>query len=385
MKDTRTPTMQGPTVKPPALTNDFSEQEAQMTSSAMPPKFALTASPLNPPSDEGNANGLTPQQQADLERLGLSGDEIEALAYPIAAQILAASTRFAPEEWQQLWPTVKRLGLVSQMATILEDFYEKGHWLTSPDAVSLAMLEGFSYTNADGKKLGGFLELAQDGDRIGIRAVIPYDDFGKAIILNPRKTTTVLGRAVDAAKHPDGFRGAMNMPIGTNFVRFQKDSRVGENQGGTNVLDIADWTWAKNNAWLQAAVDRGDTIRFISDPTLPSTLFKDGKLIDGGMTVTGLELGVLLNKGLAPDKGSGNVAKFSKSDLLLHPVHWHKVKKEVVNKGQLKDMDTEAYKRFLYRSEDPDLSPKVAKDGNGNVIEFQSNFFGGTPREIVTS
>ena len=119
--------MQGPTVKPPGLTNDFSEQEAQMTSSAMPPKFALTASPLNPPNDESSANGLTPQQQADLERLGLSGDEIEALAYPIAAQILAASTRFAPEEWQQLWPTVKRLGLVSQMATILEEFYEKGH------------------------------------------------------------------------------------------------------------------------------------------------------------------------------------------------------------------------------------------------------------------
>ncbi len=372
-----------PTVRPPGLHNDFSEQEAEMKASAMPPKFALTASAVAPPNEDGNANGLTPQQQADLERLGLSGDEIEALAYPIAAQILAASTRFAPAEWQQLWPTVKRLGLVSQMATILADFYEKGDWLTSSDAVSLAMLEGFSYTNADGKKLGGFLELAQDGDRIGIRAVIPYDDFGKTIILNPRKTTTVLGRAVDAAKHPDGFRGAMNMPIGTNFVRFQKDSRVGENQGGTNVLDIADWTWAKNNAWLQAAVDRGDTIRFISDPMLPSTLFRDGKSIEGDMTVTGQELGVLLNKGLAPDKSSGNVAAFNKSELLLFPDHWIDVRKEVVKNGNLKDMDTEAYKRFLYRSESPDLSPKAAKDANGNVIEFQSNFFGGTPREKV--
>ncbi|MEY3443932.1 MAG: hypothetical protein RLZZ519_2213 [Bacteroidota bacterium] len=374
-----------PTVKPPGLHNDFSEQEAEMKASAMPPKFALTASAAPPPTDDSNANGLTPQQQADLERLGLSGDEIEALPYPNAVQILAASTRFAPQEWQQLWPTVKRLGLVSQIATILADFYEKGDWLTSPDAVSLAMLEGFSYTNADGKKMGGFLELAQEGDRVGIRAVIPYDDFGKTIILNPKKTTTVLGRAVDAAKHPDGFKGAMNMPIGTNYTRFQKGSKVGENQGGTNVLDIADWSWAKNNAWLQAAVDRGDTIRFISDPLLPSTLFRDGKLIDGGMTVTGLELGVLLNKGLAPDRGSGNVANFSKSDLLLHPVHWQKVKKEVVEKGHLKDIDMEAYKRFLYRSESPDLSPKVAKDGNGNVIEFQSNFFGGTPREMVSA
>ena len=164
------------------------------------------------------------------------------------------------------------------------------------DAVSLAVLEGFSYTNADGKKMGGFLELAQEGQRIGIRAIIPYDDFGKTVILNPKKTTTVLGRAVDAAKHPDGFQGAMNLPIGTNYFRFQQDAMVGENMGGTNVLDIADWSWAKNNAWLQAAVDRGDIIRFISDPMLPSTIFRDGELIDGGMTVTGQELGVLLNK-----------------------------------------------------------------------------------------
>ena len=101
-----------PTVKPPGLHNDFSEQEAEMKASAMPPKFALTASAAPPPTDDSNANGLTPQQQADLERLGLSGDEIEALPYPNAVQILAASTRFAPQEWQQLWPTVKRLGLV---------------------------------------------------------------------------------------------------------------------------------------------------------------------------------------------------------------------------------------------------------------------------------
>ncbi len=270
--------MHGPSVKPPGLHNDFSEQEAEMKASAMPPKFALTATPVNPPDEVSNANRLTPQQQAELERLGLTGDEIEALTYPIMTEFLAASTRFAPEEWQQLWPAVKRLGLVSQMATILADFYEKGDWLTSESAVSLAVLEGFSYTNADGKKMGGFLELAQEGQRIGIRAIIPYDDFGKTVILNPKKTTTVLGRAVDAAKHPDGFQGAMNLPIGTNYFRFQQDAMVGENKGGTNVLDIADWSWAKNNAWLQAAVDRGDIIRFISDPMLPSTIYRDGRI-----------------------------------------------------------------------------------------------------------
>jgi hypothetical protein len=377
--------MHGPSVKPPGLHNDFSEQEAEMKASAMPPKFALTATPVNPPDEVSNANRLTPQQQAELERLGLTGDEIEALTYPIMTEFLAASTRFAPEEWQQLWPAVKRLGLVSQMATILAEFYEKGDWLTSESAVSLAVLEGFSYTNADGKKMGGFLELAQEGQRIGIRAIIPYDDFGKTVILNPKKTTTVLGRAVDAAKHPDGFQGAMNLPIGTNYFRFQQDAMVGENKGGTNVLDITDWSWAKNNAWLQAAVDRGDIIRFVSDPMLPSTIFRDGKLIDGGMTVTGQELGVLLNKGLAPEKGSGNVGKFSKDDALLFPKYWKDVKKEVVMDGSLKDIDMEAYNRFLYRSESPDLSPKVANDSNGKMMEFQSNFFGGTPREKTSA
>ncbi len=356
-----------------------------MKASAMPPKFALTATPVNPPDEVSNANRLTPQQQAELERLGLTGDEIEALTYPIMTEFLAASTRFAPEEWQQLWPAVKRLGLVSQMATILAEFYEKGDWLTSESAVSLAVLEGFSYTNADGKKMGGFLELAQEGQRIGIRAIIPYDDFGKTVILNPKKTTTVLGRAVDAAKHPDGFQGAMNLPIGTNYFRFQQDAMVGENMGGTNVLDIADWSWAKNNAWLQAAVDRGDIIRFISDPMLPSTIFRDGELIDGGMTVTGQELGVLLNKGLAPDKSSGNVEKFSSLEASLFPKYWKDVRNKVIKNGNLKDIDMEAYNRFRYRSENPDLSPKTAKDANGNVIEFQSNFFGGTPREKASA
>ncbi|MFN8394215.1 MAG: hypothetical protein U0176_06010 [Bacteroidia bacterium] len=356
--------------------NDFSEQEATMTNSAMPPPFALTASPVNPPEDEEECDRLSPQQRAYLQRLGLSEEEIEEMPYPLAAQILSASTRFAAEEWDQLWPAVKRLGLVSQMAMILEDFYEKGKWLTSPDAVSLAVLEGFSYTNADGKKMGGFLELAQEGDRIGIRAIIPYDDYGKTVILNPRKTTTVLGRAVDAAKHPDGFRGAMNMHIGTNYFRFQQDVKVGENQGGANVLDIADWTWAKNNAWLQAAVDRGDIIRFVSDPWLASTAYKNPEAKDKSTTVTGDELGVLLHKGFAPENGSGIAKPYSESQMLLFPAFWEDLKAHVVE-NKLSDRDEDAYHRFRYGAERPDLSPQRDKATG----EVQRNFFGGSPKE----
>ena len=103
------------------------------------------------------------------------------------------------------------------------------------------------------------------------------------------------------------------------------------------------------------------------------------------MTVTGQELGVLLNKGLAPEKSSGNVEKFRRNDLLRFPNHWRAVKNKVVENGNLNDIDMEAYNRFRYRSENPDLSPKTAKDANGNVIEFQSNFFGGTPREKASA
>lgn len=380
MKDVSTSTMQGPALKSHGFTNDFTEQEAEMKSSAKPPKFALTASAVNPPADQGIANGLTLQQQAELEGLGLSGDDIAVLDAGVATDILAASMRFTQQEWQQLWPTVKRLGLVSQMARILEDFYEKGDWLTSASAVSLAVLEGFSYTNADGKRSGGFLELAQEGDRIGIRAIVPYDDFGQTLILNPKKTTTVLGRAVDAAKHPDGFQGAMNLPIGTNYFRFQQDAMVGENKGGMNVLDIADWSWAKNHAWLRAAVDRGDTIRFISDPTLPSTLFKKGNGIDDGMTVTGQEIGVLLNLGLAPDVNSGIVSEYTRNGAAEFLDHWDNVQKEVVDNGDFKDIDQEAYDCFLHRTEGPALEPKVARDENKNIIAVQSNFFGGQPK-----
>jgi hypothetical protein len=379
MKDTNTSTMQGPTVKPPGLTNDFSEQEETMTASLMPPAFALTAGAMGQPANDSGK--IPPTQQDALQRLGLSEAEIADLDAKTARNLLAASTRFAPEEWAQLWPTIKELGLVAQMPAILEDFYEKGNWLTSPSAVSLAVFEGFSYTNADGKRMGGFLELAQEGDRIGIRAIVPYDDFGQTLILNPKKTTTVLGRAVDAAKHPDGYKGAMNAPIGTNYFRFQQNARVGENQGGTNVLDIADWSWAKNNAWLQAAVDRGDIIRFVSDPILPTTLFKEGTDIDKGLTITGDEVGVLLNKGFAPEKATGIVGPYSSQDFLLFPEFWMAIMEKVEKSGRLKDIDPEAYSRFRFASELPAMIPQKDK-GSG---EIQTNFFGGSPKQLISA
>jgi hypothetical protein len=382
MNVTRTSTMQGPTIKPPGLSNDFSEQETSMTASAMPPKFALTASAVTPPSDDANANGLTAQQQAKLEQMGLLPDEIVALGGDTARDILAASKRFAPQEWQQLWPVLKRLGLVGQMATILHEFYELGEWLTSPDAESLAVLEGFSYTNAEGKKMGGRLELAREGDRIGIRAIVPYDDFGNAVILNPRKTTTVLGRFVDSAKHPDGFKGAMNLPIGTNYFRFQEGFGVGENMGGGNVLDIAAWTWAKNNAWLQAAIDRGDIIRFVSDPTLKTSLFKKGNGIKDGLTVTGMELGVLLNRGFAPDPVSGLVKPCARIEPSEYAEDWELTMAEVADKGFLTDLDRDAYDRFLNQCIDPVQGPTEEKDKDRNVLSTQTNFFGGVAKTV---
>jgi hypothetical protein len=356
--------------------NDFSQQEAEMSATAMPPSFALMAGAAAP-AELPNGDTPTEQQQGDLQALGLHQSDIATMDAAAATRMLAASQRFAPEEWQRLLPALKRHGLLGQMPNILYDFYIDGNWLTSESAVSLEVLEGFSYTNGEGKRMGGFLELAREGNRVGIRAIVPYDDFGKAVILNPKKTTTVLGRFVDAAKHPDGFQGAMNMPIGTNFFRFQDSFEVGKNTGGGNVLDIADWSWAKNNAWLQAAIDRGDIIRFVSDPTLKTSLFKKGNGIEDGLTVFGKELGVLLNRGLAPDPSSGIVAPCDEIKPSAYSKDWILVRSEVAESGDLANIDAETYQQYLSQTLAPVLAPVETTDDKKNVIATQSNFFGG--------
>lgn len=118
------------------------------------------------------------------------------------------------------------------------------------------------------------------------KLVFKYSGYGGDIAMVEGKSTAVFGRFTDPI-HGGGTK---------EFI--QNSSKVyetGANPNGINILNISDWTWAKNEAWVIESANRGDIIRFISDPKNPTNIFKNG--ISGEMTVTGLEVQTLESLG----------------------------------------------------------------------------------------
>jgi hypothetical protein len=369
MKETHSPTIHGPSVKSPGLHNDFSEQEESMTASAMPPKFALTA-------DANPGNPVKPPYGDQLHELGLTDDEIEAMSPIFAKRLIAVAENYAPSQWQQLRAAFTKAGRLDQFAATIVAFDERFEWLTAEDAISIEVFADMPFNTIAGRK-SGHVELVNQAGTIGLRAIVPFEGFGGNLILSPDQTSTVLGRSVEGTTKED-FAEGMNQPRGTNYFRYQKNFMVGKNQGGGNVLDVQDrtWTWPLNNAWLQASVDRNDKIRFISDPSKPSTLFKRGGTIKDGLTVTGMELGVLLHKGFGPDVNTGEVKKgYLPEDEGIF-ADWIKIKGTVKSEGYLDMVDNEAYQTFFHDSQGPALAPKQYFSPQGDLVATQTNFFG---------
>lgn len=117
-----------------------------------------------------------------------------------------------------------------------------------------------------------------------------YYGFGGDIVMTESKSTAVFGRFNDPI-HGGGTKEFIQNPT--------KMFETGANPNGINILNIEDWTWAKNKAWVIESANRGDVIRFISDPTNPTNIFKNG--ISGERTVTGLEIQTLENLGYVWD------------------------------------------------------------------------------------
>jgi hypothetical protein len=256
-------------------------------------------------------------------------------------------------------------------------FYGRMDWNIDVDVQSLAVLPNMPFQTVAGQKTG-HVELVRKGGKIGMRAIVPFEGFGGNMILDAQNTSTVLGRSVESITKEE-FAEAMNAPRGTNYFRFQKNMMVGKNEGGGNVLDVQDktWTWALNNAWLQAAVDRRDRIRFVSDPSKASTLFKRGGTIKDGLTVTGMELGVLMHKGMAPDVDSGEVRKGYMPSDRQTVEDWREIKERVKIEGKLDEIDQDAYENYLHGAQNPALSLKQYYSPKGDLVATQTNTFGG--------
>lgn len=111
----------------------------------------------------------------------------------------------------------------------------------------------------------------------------PYTGFGGDIVAPAGQTTTLLGRYADLI---DGG--------GTRVFIGQNTSTTGPNSGGLNVLNINPWTLGLNVSWLMDAINRGDNIRLISDPSHVPNYFGG----DGGISVTAHEIGILIDQGV---------------------------------------------------------------------------------------
>ena len=211
------------------------------------------------------------------------------------------------------------------------------------------------------------------------RKVVPFSGYGGDLEFDEDVTTTVLGRSVEGGTKEDMIAN-VDQPLGTNYFRYQPEFMVGKNKGGGNVLDVADrtWTWPLNNAWLQASLDRGDRIRFISDPADPTTVYREGNP-KKGLTVTGQELGVLVNRGFAPVEGNGLVTEGYRPTNKSLWARWRKIAREVKSTGLLTQVDKVAYSQFLSQSQAPARGAKEYKNPSGEIVAVQTNFFGGTP------
>lgn len=137
--------------------------------------------------------------------------------------------------------------------------------------------------------------LTKEGKEIGKIAgntlTIRYSKFGGDIVCQPEKTTTVIGRFFDLA---DGD--------GIKVIKENKLYKYGENPGGINILDDANWSWKINENWLREAVGRDDVIRVISDPHILENLytFKNG-IQTSNLTTFGNELKLLESLGFVQD------------------------------------------------------------------------------------
>ncbi|EHR73196.1 hypothetical protein BurJ1DRAFT_4404 [Burkholderiales bacterium JOSHI_001] len=127
---------------------------------------------------------------------------------------------------------------------------------------------------------------------------------GAALVPNPDKTTTVLGR------YEQDMQGIIE-----DQLKLPKGSDFGPKTGGFNVLNVEnDLAKASKNFWedfnkpfLDKAIARGDDILMVTDPLSRSNLFKDsaGKVLTG----FGEEVRYLLKNGYVYDAATRMMVK----------------------------------------------------------------------------
>lgn len=151
----------------------------------------------------------------------------------------------------------------------------------------LSKVSGWIDEGLDLASEGRILKNGNEVGRIvGDRLHLTYSGHGGNIVCDPNKTTTLLGKWNDPSCG------------GTCEIIDSGLSKLGQNPGGANVLSEeipSGWTdqqiWDNvNEPWLRDAANRGDVIRVVSDPALPTNIYKP----DGTLSFFGRELELLI-------------------------------------------------------------------------------------------
>ncbi len=360
------PTQRKPAHAQASEARDGVTPNLQQLPSRKPPQFKLEAS----------AEQEAPIQQKAAE----PAKEGQTHGGDDAAMLAQVAADYPGKDWEGIYGLLRPESLGHQLPDVCDDIFHSGDWNIDPNARSLGILDEFEYGVAGEKETQiGYVEVVEDKNEAGIRAMVPYGQargaHGGNVILNPHRTTTVLGRFIDIAAHDGDTQAAVDAESGTNYFRFQENFKVGENKAGGNVLSIGDWSEQKNIDWLAAAVARGDVIRFVSDPTAIENIFYDG-IMEKGLTVTGLELGILLNLGFAPDPKTNLVVPIGEIRGFKMPEMWKQALKFAMMKPIPDEVSLEsADPRFAAETAATDLKPIEKTDKNTGETFKQSNFF----------
>ena len=122
---------------------------------------------------------------------------------------------------------------------------------------------------------------------------------GNSVGLVANKTTTILGKTNDIdfirayGVHREGANtGSLNI-----LCRNNEWNQIAGKYGDPDNLDLIGLQKARmeffnsyNKPWLQAAIDRGDNFRLVSDPTSPKAIFANSVDETGGLTTFGMEV-----------------------------------------------------------------------------------------------
>ncbi|MEY3445139.1 MAG: hypothetical protein RLZZ519_3420, partial [Bacteroidota bacterium] len=112
------------------------------------------------------------------------------------------------------------------------------------------------------------------------------------------------------------------------------------------------------------------------DPLAIENIFYDGNL-EKGLTVTGLELGILLNLGFAPDPETSLVTAIGELDTTMFPEFWHFALEIGKGKGIPTQVSGETSNpRFYSERADTNLSPVEKENKETGTVSKQTNFFG---------